>query len=283
MGVSAAIAKAELHDLHAGNLQLFPQFGHLVRDVAEIFGEKGQLAQRASQRLEQVLVRAFYPMTMHRGRLIGGNFPAGFETTEVIDAHDVTGLDRPAHALDPPVVAARLEYIPVVERVAPTLSRLAERIRGNTGNDLGRQVILQAKDFGVDPHVSAVVADEDGNVADDADAALAAVGAESAPLLKEGELQKALHFELLVQFRMQLRDGVGMTMNYVLRPTVPWLLAEAVTQRAEQHVVFEPPMVLLAELFVAFSTCSRRRSQKVGGGLEQQRQFLGADVLEINR
>ena len=137
---------------------------------------KGSLPRATLQRLEEAFVRACDPAAVDRGRLVGRNLPVGFEAAEVIDANDVAGLDRPAHALDPPVVTARAQRVPVVQRIAPALSGLAEGVRRNAGDDFRRQIFLQAEEFGMGPDIGAVVADEDGDIADHANAAIGAIG-----------------------------------------------------------------------------------------------------------
>ncbi len=54
----AAVAEAKLQNLHARNIEFLTQFGDFVRDVAEVFGDERQLAQRIAQGMEQVFVRA---------------------------------------------------------------------------------------------------------------------------------------------------------------------------------------------------------------------------------
>src|SRR5271166_3835077 len=97
------------------------------------------------------------------------------------------------------------------------------------------------------PHVGAVVADEDGDVADDANSLLGAVRAQSTPLLEKRKLQEALFLQLVVQFLLQLLHRFGATVHDVLRPPIPRLIPESLAQRAEQNVVFQPPEVLAAE------------------------------------
>src|ERR1035438_10600416 len=92
--MGAAISKAKLHDLHPRYFQVFAQIMHLTGDVSKIFINEGQLAQRALERFEQAGIRARHPTAVDRCGLLGGNFPARFKTTKVIEAHDIASLNR---------------------------------------------------------------------------------------------------------------------------------------------------------------------------------------------
>src|ERR1035441_6515713 len=87
--VGATISEAELHDLHPRYFEVLTQIVDLMRYVAEIFGNEGQFAQRALECFEQVGIRARHPTAVDRSGLVGGNFPARFKATEVIEAHDI--------------------------------------------------------------------------------------------------------------------------------------------------------------------------------------------------
>src|ERR1019366_5952864 len=108
INVRATVSETKLHDFHAGDIELLAKRADLRGDVAKIFGDEGQLAELVAEGLEEVFVGTGDPVTVDGGGLIGRDLPAGFETAEVIEAHDVAGFDSPLHALDPPVVSPRL-------------------------------------------------------------------------------------------------------------------------------------------------------------------------------
>src|SRR5580700_6436846 len=99
----------------------------------------------------------------------------------MVDADDVAGVNRPSHAADPPVIASSAKRVPVVERISPALSGFAERVRWNAGDDFRREIFLQSKQAGVGPHVGAVVAHEDRDIAYDTNAAVRAVLTQRTP------------------------------------------------------------------------------------------------------
>ena len=86
---------------------------------------------------------------------------------------------------------------------------------------------MQAKDFGMRPHVGAVITDENGHIADNPNAALGTIRAQRPPLLEERELQESLLLELFVKFFVQLRNRFRVTANNLLRPAIPRLASEA--------------------------------------------------------
>ncbi len=105
------------------------------------------------------------------------------------------------------------------------------------------------KIVGMSPDVSAVEADEDGDVAHDLNAAAGRLGMQSLPLFEEGELHGTRHFNLRsVTFTSEVLGIVVATRNF-LRPLVPRLAAIFLTENFEQRIVFEPPRVFLAEAF----------------------------------
>ena len=135
--VRALVSKAKLHDLHARDVELLAQRTDLFRDIAKVLGDERQLAKFVLERLEEIVVGTGRPVSVDGSRFVGGNFPAGFEAAKVIETNDVTGFHRPSHAVDPPVVAARFEGLPVIERIAPALAGFAEGIGRNAGHNVG--------------------------------------------------------------------------------------------------------------------------------------------------
>ena len=66
-----------------------------------------------------------------------GHRPVGDEAAEVVDAGEVVEVEGAAQALDPPAVAAALQRRPVVERVAPQLALVGERVGRRAGDGAG--------------------------------------------------------------------------------------------------------------------------------------------------
>src|SRR5204862_443932 len=75
------------------------------------------------------------------------------------------------HALHPPIVATISDRIPAIERIAPALPGLAEGVRRHTRYIRRAEVRVQVIKLRMGPNVSAVIADENGDVADYPDAA----------------------------------------------------------------------------------------------------------------
>src|SRR6185437_12324004 len=83
-------------------------------------------------------------------------------------------------------------FIPFVERVSPALASSGEVVGRDAGDPNRSEVFVQFEEVGASPDVGAVVVDEDGNVADELDAALRAVGAEGTPLIVKRGLENLL-------------------------------------------------------------------------------------------
>src|SRR5690242_9294775 len=157
-------------------------------DGPEIFGNERKSPKSTAQGVEQIVFGTFHPASMNRCLFPGRNLPIGFEAAEVIEPHNVTGLQRPLHPLNPPVVASLAKYIPPVQRISPALTGFAEEIGRNTGNIDGLAVLIELKDVRVTPNVSAVEADEDRHVADQLNAQRHTVLMQRAPLLEKEKL-----------------------------------------------------------------------------------------------
>jgi len=100
----------------------------------------------------------------------------------VIDARQVDTGEGAAEALDPPAVAVGAHRRPVVDRVAPQLTGLRERVGRHAGDD----GVLE--ELRVGAMVGAVVGDVDRHVAEDPHAALCRMSAERLPLALEAHL-----------------------------------------------------------------------------------------------
>ena len=94
--VGAAIAEAELQHGEPGNLMPLAQGVHLRSDIAQIFGKKGQAAQGFAELIEQIVLGAVDPATVHSGRLAGRDLPELFKAAEVVEADVIAGLGGPA-------------------------------------------------------------------------------------------------------------------------------------------------------------------------------------------
>ena len=189
---------------------------HFGRDVAQVFGEKRQPAQRVTKLVEQLVLGTVHPAAIYRGRVVGGNLPELLEAAKVIEADVVASLGAPAQAVDPPVVAARPDRVPVIKRSAPALAGGAEGVRRHAGNCFGLEIVLaQAEEVAVRPHIGAVVGHEDGDISHHPDGTLRAVTPQGMPLLVKEELNHAAEVHLGSSVpcgprpRPQLRGGPG--------------------------------------------------------------------------
>src|SRR5678816_2379556 len=133
---------------------------HFGRDVAQVFGEKRQPAQHVTKFVEQFILGAVHPASVHGGGVVGGNLPELLEAAEVIETDVVASLGAPAQAVDPPIVTSLPDCLPVVKRSAPALAGGAEGVRRDAGNSLWFEVILaKPEKIAVRPHVSTVISD----------------------------------------------------------------------------------------------------------------------------
>jgi hypothetical protein len=150
----------------------------------------------------------------------------------MIEAQDVAGGQRPAHPFNPPIVAAGPQHVPAIQRISPALSGNAKGIGRHTGNRNGLEVGIELENIRMGPHVGAVVADENGNIANDLDATRSASRMQGAPLFEERKLNgcRDLHFD--VQFCTRSLESARLATRQFLRPQIP------------THIAVPPPQVL---------------------------------------
>src|SRR5581483_11425303 len=91
-----------------------------------------------------------------------------------------------AEPVDPPRVAAVLQLVPAVNRIAPQLAGRAEVIGRYARHDVG------SKQLGMTHHIGTVARHVDGQIAHDANPTLPAVLVQRGPLPVEFELPKTL-------------------------------------------------------------------------------------------
>src|SRR5262249_25306014 len=116
--------------------------GYIGCDDAEVLGEKRQAAESLTKLLKELIAWAIHPTPVDCRSFVCGDLPELREAAKVIEPDEVTGLGRPAQALNPPLVVSRAHRVPVVERIAPALPHGTERIRRDTGNHLGFKISI---------------------------------------------------------------------------------------------------------------------------------------------
>src|SRR6266403_1180749 len=204
---------------------------------------------------------------MNRGWFVCRNLPELGKSAEMIESDVVKIVRDPAHAVDPPRISLRLHHIPAIQRMAPTLTVFAEKIRRHAGDDLGIELRRQAIQIRVGPDIGAVEIDKDRDVAHDSNRTLSAIGSERLPLFEEKELHDAADIEIVEHFRVRLLERRRIAMSQLAGPVVPALQLEPRAQTIEENEVIEPPLVLPAEGFRS------RAGIRCGGPHEVARRF----------
>src|SRR4051812_40144146 len=199
----------------------------------------------------------------------------------MVDADDVAMGEGLAHSLYPPVIAGVLERLPVVERIAPALAGLAESVWRDAGNNCGAEIGVQVIKMRMRPDVSAVIADEDGDVADDLDAALRGNRPDGTPLLGKKELDDAMELQLFREFVMRFLESFRLPRGELARPSVPRGAVEALAQAGEEDEILQPPIILGAEALKTVARCAMRATQKFFGCQVQQRHLGGTHIVVI--
>ncbi len=126
--------------------------------------------------------RTALPGALERVLGVGGHGPVGDEAAEVVDAGEVEELEDALEACRPPRVALPPQRRPVIERVAPELALVGERVRRHAGHGAGLE------DLRMRELVGRALGDVDRDVADQLHPAVGGVGAQGAPFAVEAHL-----------------------------------------------------------------------------------------------
>ena len=217
------------------------------------------------------------------GRGLGGrDFPGLQKAAEVIEPYDVAKAQCPTDALYPPVVIALPQHVPSIHGVSPALAGFGERIRRDTGDDLGIKIVVEAEKMRMGPDIGAVIAHEYGDIADDADAAGGTARAQRTPLLKKRKLQETPNVEFIPQLVAKPVQRIGLASRQFARPAVPALLVKTAAQGIEENKIFKPPGVVAAKNIIGGAAASGGAEQKFARGARQQRQLHFGDALEVD-
>ena len=171
-----------LHDRHPRVAEAVAQPLDGRGDDAEVLGDQRQLPELRGRGVEHRAARPALPAARQRVPRSGRHRPVGDEAAEVVDAGEVVELERAPQPLDPPAVAAALQRRPVVERVAPQLALVGERV----GRRARHGAVLE--ELGMGAVVGAAGRDVDGDVADQLHAAIYGVLTQRGPLAVEADL-----------------------------------------------------------------------------------------------
>ena len=180
--VVRVVVEAELEHVHPGQPELVAQPHHRRGDHPEVLGHDRKPAELGDDGVEQLAPGPWPPDALSGRRGAGRHGPVRDEAAEVVDAGQVDELERAAEALDPPAVAGRAQRRPVVERVAPELALVGERVRRHACDHVVEEELRPGE------MVGAALGDVDRQVADDSDAALVRVPPQRAPLALEAHL-----------------------------------------------------------------------------------------------
>ena len=178
----------------------------------------------------------------------------------MVNTKHIIALRRLFHALYPPLVAVLLHLVPVVERVAPELTRRREIVRRHTRNAARVSSLVKLKQLGLRPDVGAVGRNVYRNVADNAYSVLVAVAPERVPLMEKQILNKLYVVDFLAQLVGVALNCFGVAQLYVIVPKRPRLARELPFKRGEKRVVVKPIRLLADECGVAYIVLKRSKS-----------------------
>lgn len=197
--------EGELKDSHSGEVVLVAQRDGVGGLFAEVFGDEGDFAELAVHGGEEAVTGHGNPFSAGGIFRAGGHGPDAAESEEMVHADGVELLESALEASDPPGETLVDVHRPAIVGVAPQLPEPRKRI-GRIARDGGRRPVgVEHKEISPGPNVGRIVRDEDGNVADQPDAATIAKIFQGRPL----PLEKPLDEFVKCDFIGESSPGIG--------------------------------------------------------------------------
>ncbi len=240
-------AEAKLQDLHSWQAKGIAQLVHIRRDHAQVLGDDRQIAQAGLDGAEEIHPRRRHPTAISGCLGPAGHLPVGAETAEMIDAHDVHLAQHGADALQPPSVAGSLVHLPAVKRVTPQLAAGRIIVRRHPGNHSWAAFRVQEEKLRVGPDIRAVMGDEDRDIADDLDLALARSLVHRIPLAEENELAEGMPLDRLGVLAASGSQRLRLAIPKRRLPGHPGRSLMSFFQRHEQGKILQPGALLSGE------------------------------------
>ena len=135
--------------------------------------------------------------------------------------------------------------LPVVERIAPKLSVLAEIIRRNTCHIFASQVAVKLKLRGRSPYIGTVCRHINGQIADYFYPEGIDIFFHLVPLREEKILHKYPEARALAEKRTVFCHGIALAASDIVIPLCPRLAAEMLRKRHEKRIIGKPRGVFL--------------------------------------
>src|SRR6185369_16842947 len=179
-----------------------------------------------------------------------------------------------------PAIIVSCQRFPVVQRIAPPLTGLAEVVRrhaGDYGRGAGR---VKPEEMLVAPDIGRVVGDEDRGIAHDQHSALVRIAFDLLPLSRNLPLQVLLKADILTQLFSVARAGFRVAPGDLFRPLVPAFPLVAGFESHEQGIVVKPEGAVAVAPELLHSRVVAGREETLRSGLEQRKLVFG-DAVKV--
>ena len=168
----------------------------------------------------------------------------------MIDPHNIIQFQTVRDSPDPPLVACLFVIFPVIERIAPKLSRCGKCIRRTPGNSEGIVVFIKLEQFRGRPRIRTVKSHINRNISDDLNSLFIGVCMEFFPLSVKLILLEFIKSNLLCQlfFRGCQRSLISGSERCF--PLFPADAAVSVLYRHVQTVIVQPVRIFLCKCLI---------------------------------
>ena len=233
-------AERKLQDLHAGKFVVIAKRLNLLRNDTQIFGNDRKRSESGDQPIEKMPSGTGHPRTLNSGLVTGRHMPGGLEPAKVVDTYAVELCKQVPEAFHPPVVPPQCQCVPVIERIAPQLSGIAEIIRRHTGHDCWFTASIQQENIPISPHIGRIISYEYRNVPDHCNALGRSIRAQMPPLAGELPLQVFVDTDLGTQFNRGLLKVGTVQKGGRSRPLMPAFSLVALLKSHKECIIMQP-------------------------------------------
>ena len=153
------------------------------------------------------------------------------------------------NASDPPVKTCFLKIDPVIQRVAPELTRLGEIIRRTSCDADGLSLVVEPEYVRISPCIGTVHSNVDRHIAEELYAVVVCILLKLSPLLIEQELYEFPEHYIFIEVIQVVSDGIGVSVfDQMIGPFGPRLVVKQLFNCHIERIVREPTILIAHEI-----------------------------------
>ena len=225
--------------LHALQMIVLLESHDFRPQFAQVFRHQFHLWKAFCQKIQHLISRCLDPLSFDSSRTGGRDFPECVKSPEMIDPYDIEQLSAVADPVHPELVSAFFHVLPVINRIAPTLSGSTEIIRRDSRNKHRSPICVQEKIIFSAPHVCRIQSHIKRNVPHDPDTFFICGYLDFHPLAIEDILKECVEPGFFLLFSSQLSFSLREVLVLCL-PFIPAHASVRLFQSTEGRIGLDP-------------------------------------------